>query len=425
MMRQAVLALGYKQNQIKILLDEEATLANIRNSIDSWLIKGVDEDDHVFFYFSGHGSQIFDKNGDEADKADEVLITHDAQLGVNTLKNVFVDDMFNEMLGKVPSKYVFILIDACHSGTATRGINQNGFVFPKYFEYPGMPRTMRSVGFTSKSIQGVDAGSYSALSAAQDNQRAQASNVGSYFTRGVYNAILTSKEHNWPLTMLTLHDKTTSFIAEEMPDPKLVHKPALVGGVDNNQKNLFITAKASPRPSDKPEPWIHEIQRIADNAVYDVVIKTNNATFNVGDPLVISCNINRTGYVNVITMQPGDEVPTILFPNQFHPENQVEEGDSITIPSPGDSFALAAAPPTGEAIIAVFLTPFKLNLYKEGYGDGTFKTMSRASTRGFVITSVPSTPEPNPALTSALPTPEPIKPNARDYGAGIVYVKIK
>ncbi len=420
MMRKVALTLGYGANEIKILLDEEATLKNINNSIDSWLIRGVGKDDHVLFYFSGHGTQIYDKNNDEEDNADEVLVTHDAALGVNTLNNVFVDDMFNDMLEKIPSKNVFIFIDACHSGTATRSLPTNKGLYPKYFEYPGMPRTTRSVNFASKSIQSNVPSGYSALSAAQDNQRAQASNIGSFFTLGVSESIMKASKQGRSITMLALHDKTTDYISSKMPDPKLVHKPALVGGTENNQMNLFVSKKAKPQPP-KKVTWASEIKKLTDKAAYPVTVRTNGKSFKVGDPLVITCTVRKSGYVNVVTMQPGDTAPTILFPNKFHPDNYVKAGKSVSIPASGDTFALTAAPPSGKALIAAFVTPFKVNFYKQGYGDGVFKIMSPSSTRGFVVTAAPEKPEPQ----QQTPTPEPEKPKPPKYGAGIVYVKIK
>lgn len=294
MMRSVAQSLGYQKSEIKVLLDEDATLKKIQQAIDSWLVKGVSGNDHVLFYFSGHGSQIFDRNKDESDRADEVLVTHDAALGVNTLKNVFVDDMFNKMLEKIPSRNIFILIDACHSGTATRSIPPRKDVVSKYLEYPGMPRTVRSVSFTSKSIQGLESGNYSALSAAQDNQRAQASSDGSFFTRGVRDAVAKAVSKGLPLTMQDLHDRATEYISKEMPDPELVHKPALVGGLASNQKNMFISKKTKPA-SPRQESLVGEIRAISKKASYTVWVRTNTRTFEVGDRLKISFDVEKGG----------------------------------------------------------------------------------------------------------------------------------
>ena len=50
-----------------------ATFFNIVSNIKK-IIEVSTEDDFVVLYFSGHGMQIEDKNGDEKDKKDEVFL---------------------------------------------------------------------------------------------------------------------------------------------------------------------------------------------------------------------------------------------------------------------------------------------------------------------------------------------------------------
>ena len=44
----------YKEEQVKILLNKDATSAGIEAAM-RWLLKSAKENDRVFFYFSGHG----------------------------------------------------------------------------------------------------------------------------------------------------------------------------------------------------------------------------------------------------------------------------------------------------------------------------------------------------------------------------------
>ena len=66
-MTEIVRDIGFETSQIKILVDSDATLDGIRNAIRSWLIQGVTESDRVLLYYSGHGAQIPDVDGDETD----------------------------------------------------------------------------------------------------------------------------------------------------------------------------------------------------------------------------------------------------------------------------------------------------------------------------------------------------------------------
>ena len=55
------------------LLGGQATRAAIVQALEAMLGR-VRRDDAVFFYFSGHGSQITDREGDEGDGLDETLV---------------------------------------------------------------------------------------------------------------------------------------------------------------------------------------------------------------------------------------------------------------------------------------------------------------------------------------------------------------
>ncbi|WP_029890690.1 caspase family protein [Polycyclovorans algicola] len=116
--------LQYKAENIKVLLDAEATRAGILNAIDDWLIKGTQSGDRVFLHFSGHGAQTPDLNGDEEDGLDEVLVAYDARVNraERRLENVILDDEIEVILKRLEGRIVTVVIDACHSGTITRSV---------------------------------------------------------------------------------------------------------------------------------------------------------------------------------------------------------------------------------------------------------------------------------------------------------------
>ncbi len=89
-----------------------ATFFNIVSNIKK-IIEVSNEDDFIVLYFSGHGKQITDRNGDEIDKKDEVFLPSNF-----TKSAVINDDLFNELLkeSKCP---VLLIFDCCHSGTMT------------------------------------------------------------------------------------------------------------------------------------------------------------------------------------------------------------------------------------------------------------------------------------------------------------------
>ena len=106
---------GYKTSEIVMLIEHDGfkppTCKNIMNALIKLIIASrrglVDE---VFFSFSGHGTSVPDKEGDEVDGRDECLVPLDYQKGVIT------DDLLTHYFQYFSSNCkVISVVDACHS----------------------------------------------------------------------------------------------------------------------------------------------------------------------------------------------------------------------------------------------------------------------------------------------------------------------
>jgi len=114
--------LGYRPDEIKELFDRAATRDAILSNFRSWLIDSTKPGDEVFFYFSGHGYQQPDTNGDEEDGLDETLVAADAEPdGKGGVRNMIIDDEMELLLDALKDRKVTVVIDSCHSGTISRG----------------------------------------------------------------------------------------------------------------------------------------------------------------------------------------------------------------------------------------------------------------------------------------------------------------
>ncbi|MCX5909662.1 MAG: caspase family protein, partial [Deltaproteobacteria bacterium] len=61
---------GFKNDDIRMIIDERATKKAILERLQ-WLVRGAKNGDQLLFHFSGHGSQVRDREGDELkDKLD-------------------------------------------------------------------------------------------------------------------------------------------------------------------------------------------------------------------------------------------------------------------------------------------------------------------------------------------------------------------
>jgi hypothetical protein len=78
-------------------------------STRSW----ADSLDRVVISYSGHGTYIPDRNGDEADGKDECLCPSDFRIS-GLIKD---DDLLYILRTFNPKTRIFIVVDCCHSGT--------------------------------------------------------------------------------------------------------------------------------------------------------------------------------------------------------------------------------------------------------------------------------------------------------------------
>lgn len=113
------------------LTDAAATHDNIVSSFNG-LVAASRPGDIVLFLFSGHGQPVEDRNGDEADGWDESIVPIDAWKHYDARhyhgERHIIDDDFRSMVTSLRRKVgvdgmVYIVIDACHAGTFSRGDN--------------------------------------------------------------------------------------------------------------------------------------------------------------------------------------------------------------------------------------------------------------------------------------------------------------
>jgi len=111
----------FSEGNIKILTDKRATKSGILKGLE-WLIKGVKKRDVLVFYYSGHGSRVIDRNGDETeDHLDEALCPYDVDYVDYSYYTHILDDEMARIFSELPEGInLEIILDCCHSGTATR-----------------------------------------------------------------------------------------------------------------------------------------------------------------------------------------------------------------------------------------------------------------------------------------------------------------
>lgn len=111
--------LGYHYEDVRLLLDGDATRYRILGEIQEWLVDGTKPGDEVFFYFSGHGFQQPASGGDEPDGRDETLVPADASLDSRgELVGMITDDEMATLLGRLAHRRVHVVLDTSHTSAA-------------------------------------------------------------------------------------------------------------------------------------------------------------------------------------------------------------------------------------------------------------------------------------------------------------------
>ena len=112
---------GFDPQRMKVLLNKDATLQNVKQALYNFLRQTIDKD-LVVIYFAGHGSP------EPANPNNNYLLTYDTDPTSLETTAFPMWDVNTALTRYIPSKRVIVFSDACHSGgissdLATRGVS--------------------------------------------------------------------------------------------------------------------------------------------------------------------------------------------------------------------------------------------------------------------------------------------------------------
>ncbi|MHC1744815.1 MAG: caspase domain-containing protein [Syntrophobacteraceae bacterium] len=112
--------LGFTNTEIRVVTDNRATKAGILSRL-KWLVSKSKAGDFLVFHYSGHGSQIRDRDGDELeDNLDELICPYDFDWNGTYI----TDDDLNAIFTTLPKGVLLeVFLDSCHSGTGLKDID--------------------------------------------------------------------------------------------------------------------------------------------------------------------------------------------------------------------------------------------------------------------------------------------------------------
>jgi hypothetical protein len=111
---------GVPNEDIRVVVNQRATKANIVHRLEA-MIRASEPGDLAVFYFSGHGSQIRDRNGDElTDQLDELICPYDMDWDAGTY---IIDDDLDAIFGALPPGVLLeAFFDCCFWGAGPRAL---------------------------------------------------------------------------------------------------------------------------------------------------------------------------------------------------------------------------------------------------------------------------------------------------------------
>lgn len=402
--RLAVEAMGFREDQILILTNEKATRANILGAVDKWLIAGSAPGSRILFQYSGHGSQISDRNGDEDDGKDEVLVPWDTTKGPNVAATLVIDDELETRFSRLKDRKVTILLDSCHSGTATRNlalIETGGGDDRDMARFVELDEGIASRGVTRAGDNLLNAnvrngsfvprsGNIMAWSAVNASEVAlvdgSASPLQGVFTRRLIEAVVQKRadaNHNGIISNAevlnylraaseqycnqspTCARKGKSLTPTLEADPDWLARDFRTGKLANDTAGAVTDAlgqgatgagatgggqNAAETPG-AANPGPLRIGVLPS----DEVSLGKEVTFEVVSPIA--------GHLAVLDINAAGQV-TQIFPNEFSKAagNKIAAKRALRLPEPNYGFAFEAQPPTGKGTLVAVVTSDSVNL---------------------------------------------------------------
>ncbi len=259
-MRQILLTRwGFPERHITVVTEEAATRAGILAALEQ-LVKETGPQDTVYFHFSGHGSQVEDLNGDEKDDGlDETLVPQDGRTG--EVRDI-TDDELDAVFARLRAKQAFIVLDSCHSGTATRSLDIRTRSIPRDSRVE-IYRKADQASLKTRAVVPLLTSRYVVMTGAASHQEALDGPVDGryhgFFTFALARSLSTSGTGATPREIFggverELKRIQTHFGRSSMPEPQLEAPPELL------EKTLFGvtsggTGIAAPSPNTRL-PWL-------------------------------------------------------------------------------------------------------------------------------------------------------------------------
>jgi uncharacterized caspase-like protein len=147
--------LGIPEENIKYLVDSQATKSTITGHLRSILPRNVEKDSNLYFYFAGHGfPEVV-----EGKIVDTYLVPYDGNTQFITESGYKIKELYED-LEKLNIQRSYVFLDACFSGGASRSQKMLAGTRPVLIDPPTIPFKTDKVVALSSTKGGQASNSY-------------------------------------------------------------------------------------------------------------------------------------------------------------------------------------------------------------------------------------------------------------------------
>ncbi|MCI0514996.1 caspase family protein [candidate division KSB1 bacterium] len=219
--------------QVATMLNEQATRQNILNALEDLVTQAAAGDEIVFTY-SGHGTSVTDKSGDEPDEYDEALYVYD---------DLIVDDELRAIFQKInPAVHLVVIADSCFSGTVTRALISEISV-PRYIKTDDIPAKAK----LKKRFLAEEDMIEVLLTGCSDSEYSYDANINGRWN-GAMSAAATAV-----IRKGQTYQEFYAQIRKVLPSDEYPQTPQLEGSQVNKNHAVFAT-NTEPLPKPEPDP---------------------------------------------------------------------------------------------------------------------------------------------------------------------------
>lgn len=371
---------GYEKERVRLLTD--ATRSKIIEGLEE-LLTEVKSQPHqqVLFYYSGHGMQLPDDDGDEADSIEEALVGIPPDRAKDIEEIVVRDDTLKSYIQRLcdTGTQVIEVLDCCYAGGGGKLVYSDEMVKPKEISLKELVEEMRKCGVDDRGLLAK----YQAISGKTADAGSPKKGTATDDVRGNWILLAASNAYEPSMSGDPLSAFTRCFLDAVGPGRQslsggrgVVTVQELRGGMERALAGIpqHPAILAPGYGGDSPfipgvfpvgadTAMVEELAAILHDLIsLDPKMRASdwriNAIASVPSPIrtgtkfSIKCRPGQKGYLVAFTVGRSGRV-SVLFPNRYRRQNHVDSNREVDIPYPE---GLQIQPPSGrEAYYIVLL----------------------------------------------------------------------